>query len=178
MRPSVFNKFPGNVFVIAALAAATIPYVFAQKQVPEVDAVLNDLHDAASRGDYNRYFSHFSDDAVFLGTDPDERWTTSQFRIYAKPRFERGGGWTYTPVARHVYLSKDRQVAWFDESLNSKKYGNMRGTGVLVKSGTTWKLTQYNLLKPIPNDSFVKVVEMIEAQRPGNSNQRPKAPPH
>jgi hypothetical protein len=130
--------------------------------VPQVDAVLNDLHDAASKGDYNRYFSHFAEDAVFLGTDPAERWTTSQFRVYAKPAFELGG-WTYIPVDRHVFLSKERQVAWFDERLDSKKYGSMRGTGVLVKSGTTWKLTQYNLLKPIPNNLFVKIVGMIEA---------------
>ncbi len=129
-----------------------------------VDAVLNDFHDAAAKGDFNRYFSHFTDDAVFLGTDASERWTTPEFRVYAKSAFERGG-WTYTPIKRNVFISKDGQVAWFDETLASKKYGGMRGTGVLVKSGTTWKVTQYNLLKPIPNDLFGKIVELIENQK-------------
>jgi ketosteroid isomerase-like protein len=160
----MFYRFTGNILAIALLAAATISCVSAQPQVAGVDAVLNDLHDAASKGDFIRYFSHFADDAVFLGTDASERWTTSEFRAYAKSRFEHGG-WTYTPIKRNVFLSKDGQVAWFDETVASKKYGNMRGTGVLVKSGTTWKLAQYNLLKPIPNDLFDKIVGLIETQR-------------
>ena len=158
------TKFPHRLLVIAVVAVATIPGVLAQSRVPEVDAVLNDFHDAAAKGDYNRYFSHFTEDAIFMGTDPSERWTTAQFRVYARPIFERGG-WTYIPGERHVFLSKDGQVAWFDEKLDSKKYGNMRGTGVLVKSGATWKLAQYNLLKPIPNDLFEKIVGMIEPQK-------------
>ena len=157
----MFHKLSCNIFAIAVLTVATIPCVSAQPQVAGVEAVLNDFHDAAAKGDYTRYFSHFTDDAVFLGTDPSERWTTSEFKVYAKPRFERGG-WAYTPVKRNVFISKDGQTAWFDETVSSKKYGLMRGTGVLVKSGTTWKLAQYNLLKPIPNDLFDKTVETIE----------------
>jgi len=159
----MFRKIAVNAFVIAVLTAATVPCVFAQSQTAGVDAVLNDFHDAAAKGDFNRYFSHFTDDAVFLGTDASERWTTAEFRVYAKSRFEHGG-WTYTPVKRNVFLSKDGQIAWFDEIVASKKYGNMRGTGVLVKSGTTWKVAQYNLLKPIPNGLFDKIVGMIEPQ--------------
>jgi ketosteroid isomerase-like protein len=157
----MFNRISAGLFAIALLTTAAVPYAFAQPQAAGVDAVLNDLHDAAAKGDFNRYFSHFTDDAVFLGTDASERWTTSEFRVYAKPRFERGG-WAYTPVKRNVFVSKDGQVAWFDETVASKKYGNMRGTGVLVKAGTTWKLAQYNLLKPIPNDLFDKVVGIID----------------
>src|ERR1700683_1072645 len=115
----MFKRFARNILAIALLTAATIPNVSAQPQVAGVEAVLNDFHDAAAKGDYTRYFSHFADDAVFLGTDPSERWTTSEFRVYAKSAFERGG-WTYVPVKRNVFLSKDGQVAWFDESLASK----------------------------------------------------------
>lgn len=132
-----------------------------QSQVPEIDAVLNDLHDAASKADYNRYFSHFSEQAIFLGTDNSERWTTPQFRDYAKDRF----GWTYIPQQRCVFLSPDKSVAWFDETLESPKYHDMRGTGVLVKSGNAWKLTQYNLVKPIPNAVFTDVVAMGEFKK-------------
>jgi hypothetical protein len=49
----------------------------------------------------------------------------------------------------------------------------MRGTGVLVKSGKTWKIAQYNLCKPIPNELFTRIVEMIEATK----NSDPKAAP-
>jgi ketosteroid isomerase-like protein len=142
-----------------------------QAGVSEVDAALNDFHDAASNADFDRYFSHFADNAVFLGTDSTERWTTSQFRKYAKSGFEHGG-WTYIPKERHVFLSEDGNVAWFDEKTysidkktDSKKYGEMRGTGVLIKSGKTWKLVQYSLLKPIPNDLFNSIVGMIEAPK-------------
>lgn len=169
------NKTPFRyAWTIVIFIVTLTPRVSAQSQVPEVDAVLNDLHDAASKADYNRYFSHFAEDAVFLGTDPSERWTTAEFRVYAKQRF----GWTYIPKQRFVFLSEDKKVAWFDERLESPKYGDMRGTGVLVKSGRTWKLTQYNLLKPIPNDLFAGIVQTIETQRAAkSSDQRSPATP-
>jgi ketosteroid isomerase-like protein len=134
--------------------------------ISEVDAVLNDLHDAASKANFDRYFSHFTEDAVFLGTDPSERWNIPEFRAYTKARFERGNGWHYVPKERHVFLSKDWKTAWFDEMMESKKYGHMRGTGVLVKSEETWQVAQYNLSKPIPNQLFRQIVDMIEPATP------------
>jgi ketosteroid isomerase-like protein len=134
--------------------------------ISEVDAVLNDLHDAASKADFNRYFSHFTEEAVFLGTDPSERWTVPEFRAYTEARFERGNGWLYVPKERHVFLSKDRSIAWFDEITESRKYGHMRGTGVLVRSQEIWKVAQYNLSKPIPNQLFRQIVDMIEPATP------------
>jgi len=169
----MIKKSLNTAFVAAALAVVSIG-AFAESRAPEVDAVLNDLHDAASKADYNRYFSHFTEDAVFLGTDPSERWSISEFRTYTKARFDRGNGWTYIPKERHVFLSKDGKVAWFDEKVESQKYGNMRGTGVLVRSGKAWKVAQYSLLKPIPNELFVRIVEMIEPQKASN-NPAPKS---
>ena len=163
--------------VAALLLFAAIPGLCVQSRVSEVNAVLDDLHDAASKADFDRYFSHFTEDAVFLGTDPSERWTTPEFRVYVKARFEHGG-WTYVPKERHVFFSKDGNTAWFDEATRSEKYGAMRGTGVLVRSGKTWRVAQYNLLKPIPNDLFIRVAEMVESQKPKDSNSAPIAAPH
>ena len=39
-----------------------------------VRAVLDDWHAAAAASDEARYFDHFADDGVFLGTDATERW--------------------------------------------------------------------------------------------------------
>ena len=128
-------------------------------------------YDAASRADGEDYFGQFSHDAVFLGTDPAERWALSQFRDYAMPYFDRGVGWTYLPRpgGRHVRLSPDGGVAWFDEVLDNEKYGECRGTGVLRRDDGEWKIVQYGLSLPIPNDLTGDVVALIRAHEAGES---------
>jgi len=128
-----------------------------------VAAVLDKFHDAASRADENEYFGLFADDGVFLGTDGGERWTKEQFQAYARPYFAQGRGWTYLPRpnARFVTISTDGSVAWFDEMLDNAKYGECRGSGVLVRSGDSWRIVQYNLSVPVPNDMLPEVADMI-----------------
>lgn len=128
-----------------------------------VGAVLDDFHDAASKADGQRYFAHFTSYAIFLGTDDTERWSVEQFRAYAEPYFSKGQGWTYTPVERQVYFDQSWSVAWFDEKLDNEKWGRCRGSGVLVREGETWKITQYNLTAPIPNDLFPEVTQRIRS---------------
>jgi len=131
--------------------------------VRAVAGVLDDLHDAASKADGERYFGLFAPEAVFFGTDATERWPLEEFRRYASQRFESGSGWTYHPSRRHIYFSQDRRTAWFDEVLVNAKYGECRGTGVLVKRRSDWKIAQYNLSIPIPNEIALEVVEMIKS---------------
>ncbi|PTL79783.1 nuclear transport factor 2 family protein [Vitiosangium sp. GDMCC 1.1324] len=128
-----------------------------------VNAVLDDWHKAAAQADEARYFSHFTPDAVFLGTDATERWTRDEFRAWAKPYFAKGKAWSFTSVSRHVSFSKDGSVAWFDEALSTPNMGPARGSGVLVKDGGAWKIAQYNLSLPIPNDLMKEFKERIEA---------------
>ena len=125
--------------------------------------VLDQLHDAASRADGETYFGLFAPDAVFFGTDATERWPIAEFRRYAMARFETGRGWTYSVRERHVFVADDAATTWFDERLHNEKYGECRGTGVLVKQQGTWKIAQYNLTIPIPNDLALDVVKMIRA---------------
>ncbi len=153
-------------FIVALTAVAGLAWAqptTAPAGVAAVAAVLDDFHDAASKGDGGRYFSHFAPEAVFFGTDETERWTLSQFRAYALERFEAGTSWTYHPRDRHVFLSADRRTAWFDEVVVNAKYGACRGTGVLVDIDGHWRIAQYNLTIPIPNDIALDVVEMIRA---------------
>lgn len=121
--------------------------------------VLDDFHKAASEADEGRYFGHFAKDAVFIGTDATERWTVPSFRDYARPHFAAGRGWTYTPRNRNVAVHGD--VAWFDELLDNAKYGECRGTGVLRKENGIWKIVQYSLSMPIPNEKAAEVVGVI-----------------
>jgi ketosteroid isomerase-like protein len=130
-----------------------------------VAAVLDDLHLAAAEADGPRYFAHYTDDAVFIGTDASERWPMVDFRAFAAPYFERGEAWTYVPLERHVELEPGRppHLAWFDELLENASYGTVRGSGVLRREGDRWRVAQYVLSFPVPNEAAGGVVELIRA---------------
>ena len=126
---------------------------------------LDQLHDAASKADGKRYFPLFTDDAVYIGTDAGEHWTIAQFRAFAEPYFNKGTGWTYKPRSRNISIANIpcRCVAWFDELLDSESYGTSRGTGVLVKKDGRWRIAQYALTFPIPNDLAKGMTAEIKA---------------
>src|SRR5207249_2276727 len=126
-------------------------------------AVLDDFHAAAAAADGPRYFAHFAPEAVFLGTDATERWTLPEFKAYATPYFEKGKGWTYKPKSRHIQAAPGGDVAWFDEDLDSAAFGACRGSGVARRIDADWKIAQYNLSIPVPNDLAREVVERIRA---------------
>jgi ketosteroid isomerase-like protein len=150
-----------------ALAAALVaaPALAASPEEAAVGQVLDAFHAAAARSDFEGYFRLFADDGVFIGTDAAERWTVPQFKAYAKAPFAAGRGWVYRPRQRHVTLAAIpcRCVAWFDELLDSQSYGTSRGTGVLVKGPHGWKIAQYALTFPIPNDLAKDVTDRIKA---------------
>jgi len=123
---------------------------------------LDDFHDAASKADGNRYFDHFAEGAIFLGTDAAERWSVEEFKAYANPYFSQGRGWTYVASERHVSVSAGGSTAWFDERLQNEKYGEVRGSGVLVFERERWRIAQYKLAFPVPNElssAFLKLLE-------------------
>lgn len=128
-----------------------------------VDEVLSAFHRLASEADFDAYFELMADDAVFLGTDATERWTVDEFRGFAAGT----SGWTYDMTERHVYVAPDGRTAWFDELLENARYGQTRGTGVLVATDAGWKIAQYHLTIPMPNDLAVEFVERIRAEAAG-----------
>ncbi|MBT3133800.1 nuclear transport factor 2 family protein [Alteromonas sp. ALT199] len=130
-----------------------------------VNQTLDALHHNASVADFDAYFNLYHDSAVFIGTDASEVWTKEAFKAYAKPHFDKGKGWTYHPRDRHIYFSPDNNVAWFDELLDNKGLGETRGTGVLIKTGSDWKLTQYHLTIPIPNALAGAVADQVRAMQ-------------
>jgi hypothetical protein len=128
-----------------------------------IDGVLDSFHEAASEANGDLYFSLFAEDAIFLGTDAGERWSVEEFVAFADPYFSEGRGWTYTATERHVYVADDGNTAWFDEMLWNEKYGTCRGTGVLVLTDEGWRISQYNLAFPIPNDLSAEITARIKA---------------
>lgn len=132
-----------------------------------VAAVLDGYHQAAAKADEATYFSLMAPTGVFLGTDAAERWEHQAFRSFAHPHFASGKGWTFVPRDRHVDFSADGNVAWFDELLDSASYGECRGSGVVEKIDGGWKIQQYNLSIPMPNDlakEFVARIRELQGQ--------------
>jgi len=137
----------------------------ASSSVNAIHVTLDQLPDAASKADGKRYFNLFTDDAIYIGTDATERWTIKEFRAFADPYFAKGTGWTYKPRSRHIIVADIpcHCVAWFDELLDSESYGTSRGTGVLTLQNGAWKISQYALTFPIPNDLAKGMTNEIKA---------------
>jgi ketosteroid isomerase-like protein len=156
---------------IAAVLLLVLPPLAKAQTLSEdeqmVAATLNTLHQAAADADYEAYSSVFADDAVFLGTDATERWTRDEFMAFAKPYFDQGRGWTYVMTERHVSVAADGATAWFDERLDNASYGETRGSGVLIKESGEWKISQYNLTIPMPNELAREFVDRIRGEQQG-----------
>jgi len=125
---------------------------------------LDSFNIAAAKADYNAYFNYFTVDAIFIGTDANERWDKKAFMTWAKPFFDKGKAWNFTSINRHIYFDKSGTTAWFDELLNTQMK-ICRGSGILIKQKNKWKIQQYVLSVTIPNsklDSIVKTKTAIE----------------
>jgi plastocyanin len=129
-----------------------------------IAGVLDDWHDAAAKADEDRYFRYLSEDAVFLGTDATERWDKKAFRAYAHPHFAKGKAWSFHAVRRAIVIAPAGDFAWFDEDLATERLGPARGSGTLVKQGEDWRIAQYNLSIPIPNERFDAVKKIIAGE--------------
>jgi ketosteroid isomerase-like protein len=133
----------------------------------EVLELLDQLHAAAARADGEGYFALYAPEAVFIGTDAGERWTKEEFRAYAEPYFSQGKGWVHVPRAgaRHVTVVPGAcgEIAFFEELLDSAKYGTCRGTGVVRKERGRWLVSQYHLTFPVPNEMAERVTGEIRA---------------
>jgi ketosteroid isomerase-like protein len=157
-----------SLALVLSLVAFALPSQAAapSAEAGAVDKALDAFHTAASKADEEAYFALLAPNAVFLGTDATERWDKTAFRAFAHPHFSQGKGWTFKPRDRHVDFSQDGRVAWFDELLDSESYGECRGTGVLEKAANGgWKILQYNLTIPMPNDLADSLVAMIRAAK-------------
>jgi hypothetical protein len=153
---------------LAATARGQADGIFAQGAIA---GVLDAWHAAAAAADEDKYFSYFAPDAVFLGTDPGERWTRDEFRAWAHPYFAKGKAWSFKATARWISFAPDRTVAWFDEALDTPNMGPCRGSGVLVATTSGWKIAQYNLSIPIPNALTDDVKKRIEKYEKGKKTR-------
>ena len=145
---------------------SSIP-VSAQESISEeskqqAEHILNQLHQDASQGNWDSYFSLYDQQAIFLGTDANERWDMQQFEGYARPT----DGWHYEVTSRELLRFNNTIV--FDELLESASYGLCRGTGALQLTDNGWKIIQYHLSIAVPNENAKAVAEIIGADKKSN----------
>lgn len=155
-----------NLFFALALFLLTFTNFFAQQKntkldhaKTEISKMLDDFNTAAANAEFEKYFNFFADESTFIGTDATEIWSKSEFKIWAKPYFDKKKTWDFTALKRNIYFSKDGKIAWFDELLETQMK-ICRGSGVLEKINGKWKVKQYVLSMTIPNDVVDQVVKI------------------
>ncbi|WP_288375522.1 nuclear transport factor 2 family protein [Chryseobacterium culicis] len=128
-----------------------------EKERSEISTMLDGFNTAAAKADYNAYFNFFADESTFIGTDATEIWNKKEFMVWAKPYFDKKKTWNFKAVKRNIYFSKDGNLAWFDELLDTQMK-ICRGSGVVEKINGSWKVKQYVLSITVPNEVVDKVV--------------------
>ncbi len=129
-------------------------------EITNIANLIDAWHKAAADVNQKAYFDFIADDGVYIGTDSTEIWTKAEFFEWSKQYFEKGKAWTFTCNSRNIYISGDGQYAWFDELLSSGKV-TLRGSGILKKGDSGWKLKHYVLSLPVPNEKFKAVIKVM-----------------
>lgn len=125
-----------------------------------ISALLDTFHVAAANAEFDRYFSCFSKNGTFLGTDAKENWTKSEFMKWAKPYFEKRKTWAFTSLERNIYFPENgTDIAWFDELLKTQMK-ICRGSGVVVRENGQWKVGQYVLSMTFPNEKVKEAIQI------------------
>ena len=117
----------------------------------EINTVLNAWHKAAAEANFDSYFDKMTPDSYFIGTDATENWQYEDFKAYAKPYFNKGNAWTFNTLKRTIFVSPQKELAWFDEHLDTQM-GVCRGSGVVKNINGQWKIAHYVLSITVPNE--------------------------
>ncbi|WP_324720432.1 nuclear transport factor 2 family protein [Salinimicrobium sp. HB62] len=134
----------------------------AQSEKEHIYQLLEDWHEAAAEANFDNYFSMMAPASVFIGTDATENWNKQEFMEWSKPYFDRGKAWSFSTLERNIFLDEDKDLAWFDELLDTQM-GICRGSGVVVKKNGEWKVKHYVLSIAIPNENVDAVTSLKAA---------------
>lgn len=118
-----------------------------------IDSLVNDWHFAATIADEEMFFGRMTSDAVYIGTDPTERWLCDELKEWSKPYFSKESAWDFKPLSRQVTIGPGGQIAWFDELLDTWM-GPCRSTGIMELHDGEWKIVYYHLSVAVPNDKI------------------------
>ena len=130
-----------------------------ENQFAVQNQIINNWHKSASEANFDSFFSVVTENFVYLGTAPGERWNKTEFEAFCKPYFDKGQAWDFKPSNRIWSLSGSKKVIWFTEDLDTWMKG-CRGSGVLVKRKGKWKLAYYNLSVLIENEKIESFIQL------------------
>jgi hypothetical protein len=149
-------------FVLIFFFILGIQQIVAQKKINDTlsfNKIIDQWHLDASSAQLIPYFELMTDDFVFLGTAPGERWTKSEFYSFCKPYFDKGKAWDFKSMQRNWHFDKKRKIAWFDEDLSTWMQG-CRGSGICVLEKGNIKISYYNLTVLIENEKIQSFIEL------------------
>lgn len=139
----------------------SIQFLYSQNNLSELDKFMDNWHLQATKANFDEYFNVTSENFIFLGTAPGERWTKKEFMEFSKPYFDKGKAWDFKAKNRLWNFSTDRKIAWFDEDLDTWM-NSCRGSGILIKKNGKWKLVYYNLTVLIENEKIKEFIKLRE----------------
>lgn len=151
-------------FLLILVVVVAQSHLCAAQQHADIQVFIDNWHKAAADAKADAFFGSMAEDCVYIGTDKTERWDKQAFIGFAKPYFDKGKAWTFTPYDRDIHVTSDGKSAWFSELLTTWM-GVCRGSGVLMKTDGRWALKQYHLSVTVPNDlvrDFITLVENFE----------------
>lgn len=131
----------------------------AETEKEKICNVIDLWHLDAAKGNFESYFNAMTPNSVFIGTDAAENWPVVEFKEFSEPHFSDGVAWNFTSIERNVYIGDTKNIAWFDELLDTWM-GVCRGSGVMVKENSQWKIQHYVLSLTIPNDNIQDVIKV------------------
>lgn len=128
--------------------------------IAHCEAEMDHWHVNAADANFEKYFEVMADSFYYLGTDPNERWSKTEFAEFCKPYFDRGTTWEFEAERRNWDISDDGNVAWFDEYLFTTNMDYCRGSGVWQKVDGEWKIFHYNLTVLIENEKMKQFLKL------------------
>ncbi len=154
-----------SVLVCGQVFSADLPEVTKEK----LAKFLDEWHDDAAHSRM-AYFDKIAADGVYIGTDKSERWQREEFKAWAQAFFKRPVAWAFKAFNRHIAMTPDQSILWFDEQLHTQM-GICQASGVVRKTETGFEILHYQLSIAVPNDAInavvaaVKKVDQAEARK-------------
>ena len=129
-----------------------------------LNTLVDNWHKAAAEADSTAYFGTMADHSIFIGTDPAEHWTRAEFIEFAAPYFARGEAWDFTATERHLFISPDSRLVYWDELLDTWM-GPCRGTGIAERQfDGSYLIVHYTLSVTVPNDKIQGFISLLESE--------------
>lgn len=145
-----------SLFFFSAFIARTQ----SNETLTSLDKLVNEWHLSAAKANFQEYFNATTNDFIFLGTAPGERWKKEEFQSFCKPYFDKGKAWDFKPSNRIWNFTANGTVAYFDEDLDTWME-SCRGSGICVlDENGEWKIAYYNLTVLIENEKIKEFIKL------------------